>query len=139
MAIGCTAGLTSLRLFRRSLHPAVPPPNRVGCCCTSAGVLADSPQTTERDKRYGDFAGFELVTCQWLRDNHLPMALSSHANTQRRFHRITVFADRTDYSAFPTSGPHGAPHIGSSNTSECSLNCGGSRGIYITRDPQLSS
>jgi hypothetical protein len=33
------------------------------------------------------------------------MASSNHANTLRRFHRITVFADRTDYSAFPTVVP----------------------------------
>ena len=31
----------------------------------------------------------------------------SHANPPRRFRRIIVFADRTDYSAFPTAVPMG--------------------------------
>ena len=82
---------------------------------TSVGVLADSPQPQSENS---DTA----ISPPWRGPTH-----HFEMETLRGLHRATLIhigalaalqicADRTDYSAIPTVVPHGAPHIGRSNT-----------------------
>lgn len=71
--------------------------------------------------------------------SHLPMALSSHANTQRRFHRITCSPTGLTILLSPPSSPMGLRMLAGTISSDLSANCGARRGIYITTDPQPSN
>jgi hypothetical protein len=113
--VGLNAGATPLRRFRRCMHSAVPPqllqtPLVAIVPRPAFWPTPLEPQSENKVTAISPASRRSLAIDLEL--SHGFVQNSSHANTQRRFHRITCSPTGLTILLSPLWFPHGAPHIG---------------------------